>query len=49
MTICRLAKLSVMLVHCDFYLQTHTTTETDSIHPDMIARLPENREIIVDL
>jgi DNA recombination protein RmuC len=37
-----------MVAHCDFFEQTHTVTETGSIRPDMIVRLPENREIIVD-
>lgn len=48
MTLRRLAELSGMVAHCDFYEQTHTTTETGSIRPDMIVRLPEKREIIVD-
>jgi DNA recombination protein RmuC len=45
MTLKRLAEL---VAHCDFYEQTHTATETGSIRPDMIVRLPEKREIIVD-
>lgn len=48
MTLKRLAELSGMVAHCDFFEQTHTATETGSIRPDMIVRLPENREIIVD-
>lgn len=48
MTLRRLAELSGMVAYCDFYEQTHTTIETGSIRPDMIVRLPENREIIVD-
>ena len=48
MTLRRLAELRGMVSHCDFYEQTHTTTETGSIRPDMIVRLPEKREIIVD-
>jgi DNA recombination protein RmuC len=48
MTLRRLAELSGMVAHCDFYEQTHTTTETGAIRPDMIVRLPEKREIIVD-
>ena len=47
-TLRRLAELSGMVAHCDFFEQTHTVTETGSIRPDMIVRLPENREIIVD-
>ncbi|NOQ82063.1 MAG: DNA recombination protein RmuC [Methylophaga sp.] len=48
MTLRRLAELSGMVAHCDFFEQTHTATETGSIRPDMIVRLPENREIIID-
>ncbi|RKZ96784.1 MAG: DNA recombination protein RmuC [Gammaproteobacteria bacterium] len=48
MTLRRLAELSGMVSHCDFFEQTHTQTETGAIRPDMIVRLPENREIIVD-
>lgn len=48
MTLRRLAELSGMVAHCDFFEQTHTTTETGAIRPDMIVRLPENRDIIVD-
>jgi DNA recombination protein RmuC len=48
MTLRRLAELSGMVAHCDFFEQTHTQTETGAIRPDMIVRLPEQREIIVD-
>lgn len=48
MTLRRLAELSGMVAHCDFFEQTHTNTENGSIRPDMIVRLPEKREIIVD-
>ncbi|AFJ02156.1 DNA recombination protein RmuC [Methylophaga frappieri] len=48
MTLRRLAELSGMVAHCDFFEQTHTQTETGSIRPDMIVRLPEQREIVVD-
>ena len=48
MTLKRLAELSGMVENCDFFEQTHTVTETGSIRPDMIVRLPENRQIIVD-
>jgi DNA recombination protein RmuC len=48
MTLRRLAELSGMVAHCDFFEQTHTTTETGAIRPDMIVRMPENRDIIVD-
>jgi len=48
MTLRRLAELSGMIAHCDFYEQPSLATETGRIRPDMIVRLPENREIIVD-
>jgi DNA recombination protein RmuC len=48
MTLRRLAELSGMVAHCDFFEQTHTTTESGSIRPDMIVKLPEQRDIIVD-
>ncbi len=48
MTLRRLAELSGMVAHCDFYEQTNTNTESGRIRPDMIVRLPEKREIIVD-
>jgi len=48
MTLRRLAELSGMVAHCDFFEQTHTNTETGSIRPDMIVKLPEKRDIIVD-
>ncbi len=47
-TLRRLAELSGMVAHCDFYEQTHTKTDHGAIRPDMIVHLPENREIIVD-
>jgi DNA recombination protein RmuC len=48
MTLRRLAELSGMVAHCDFFEQTHTNTDTGSIRPDMIVKLPEKRDIIVD-
>lgn len=48
MTLRRLAELSGMVAHCDFYEQTHTVTDSGAIRPDMIVRLPEKRDIIVD-
>jgi len=48
MTLRRLAELSGMVAHCDFYEQTSLDTDSGRIRPDMIVRLPENREIIVD-
>ena len=48
MTLRRLAELSGMVAHCDFFEQTSQKTDSGLIRPDMIVRLPDNREIIVD-
>jgi DNA recombination protein RmuC len=48
MTLKRLAELSGMVQHCDFFEQTHTQTDMGAVRPDMIVRLPEQRDIIVD-
>lgn len=48
MTLKRLAELAGMVEHCDFYEQEHTRTETGAVRPDMIVRLPDGREIIID-
>lgn len=48
MTLKRLAELAGMVEHCDFYEQEHQTTESGAIRPDMIVRMPDGREIIVD-
>ena len=48
MTLRRLAELSGMVAHCDFFEQTSQRTDSGLIRPDMIVRLPDNREIVVD-
>ena len=48
MTLKRLAELAGMVEHCDFYEQQHLATEGGAIRPDMIVRMPDGREIIVD-
>ena len=48
MTLKRLAELAGMVEHCDFYEQTTQNTEDGAIRPDMIVRMPDRREIIVD-
>ncbi len=47
-TLKRLAELAGMVEHCDFVEQWHQRTEEGAIRPDMIVRLPESREMVVD-
>ncbi len=48
MTLKRLAELAGMVQHCDFFEQETTRTEDGLVRPDMIVRMPDGREIIVD-
>ena len=48
MTLKRLAELAGMVEHCDFYEQENVNTETGNIRPDMIVRMPDGREIVID-
>lgn len=48
MTLKRLAELAGMVEHCDFFEQTHLSTESGALRPDMVVRLPGGRDIIVD-
>ena len=49
LTLKRLAELAGMVEHCDFYEQEHVDTETGRQRPDMIIRMPDQREIVVDV
>lgn len=49
MTLKRLAELAGMVEHCDFFEQQHTNTEDGALRPDMIVRMPGDREIVVDV
>jgi len=49
MTLKRLAELSGMVEHCDFYEQENVSTEDGRLRPDMIIRMPDKREIVVDV
>jgi DNA recombination protein RmuC len=49
LTLRRLVELSGMVDHCDFYEQETHTGEGTTIRPDMIIRLPDDREIVVDV
>lgn len=49
MTLKRLVELAGMVEHCDFYAQEQIRTESGSLRPDMIVRMPDGREIVVDV
>ncbi|PKM42506.1 MAG: DNA recombination protein RmuC [Gammaproteobacteria bacterium HGW-Gammaproteobacteria-1] len=48
MTLKRLAELAGMVEHCDFFEQEQVRTEDGNLRPDMIVRMPDGRDIIVD-
>lgn len=48
-TLRRLVELAGMVEHCDFYEQEHTVAGGGAMRPDMIVRMPDEREIIVDV
>ncbi len=47
-TLRRVAELSGMQAHCDFFEQPTVPGEDNRMRPDMIVQLPGNRRIIVD-
>jgi DNA recombination protein RmuC len=48
LTLKRLAELAGMVEHCDFYEQVSAETGSGKQRPDMVVRMPDRREIIVD-
>lgn len=48
LTLKRLAELAGMVDRCDFYEQEQVQTEAGRARPDMIVRMPDGREIVVD-
>ena len=48
-TLRRLVELAGMVEHCDFQEQVHGGTDEKSIRPDMIIRMPDHRELVVDV
>jgi DNA recombination protein RmuC len=48
-TLRRLVELAGMVEHCDFVEQVHTESDGRIIRPDMIVRMPDNRELVVDV
>jgi DNA recombination protein RmuC len=48
-TLRRLVELAGMVEHCDFQEQVHTNIDDKIIRPDMIVRMPDQRELVVDV
>jgi DNA recombination protein RmuC len=48
-TLRRLVELAGMVEHCDFQEQVHTSVDEKVIRPDMIVRMPDQRELVVDV
>ncbi len=48
LTLRRVAELAGMIKYCDFYEQETKDTEDGRLRPDMIVRLPNERQIVVD-
>lgn len=48
MTLKRLAELAGMVNYCDFFEQDSRDTETGRLRPDMLVRMPDKRELVVD-
>jgi DNA recombination protein RmuC len=48
-TLRRLVELAGMVEHCDFQEQVHTSGEGQIIRPDMVVRMPDRRELVVDV
>ncbi len=48
-TLRRLVELAGMVEHCDFLEQVHTVGNGQIFRPDMIVRMPDRRELVVDV
>jgi DNA recombination protein RmuC len=48
LTLKRLVELAGMVEHCDFSLQESVSGEDGNMRPDMVVRMPDGREIVVD-
>ena len=48
-TLRRLVELAGMVEHCDFQEQVHSVGDDKVIRPDMIVRMPDRRQLVVDV
>ncbi len=48
-TLRRLVELAGMVEHCDFQEQVHSVGDDQVIRPDLIVRMPDRRELVVDV
>jgi len=48
-TLRRLVELAGMVEHCDFQEQVHNVGDDQVIRPDMVVRMPNQRDVIVDV
>jgi DNA recombination protein RmuC len=48
LTLRRVAELAGMMKYCDFYEQETKDTEDGRLRPDMVVRLPNEKQIVVD-
>ena len=48
-TLRRLVELAGMVEHCDFTEQVHTESDGQIIRPDMVVRMPDQRQLVVDV
>lgn len=48
LTLRRVAELAGMSEYCDFQEQVSTVSDEGRLRPDMIVRLPSNRQVVVD-
>lgn len=44
----RVVEMAGMIAHCDFFEQQSTDTEQGRLRPDLLVRLPGNKNIVID-